>query len=140
MFDSSHTLNHTTGRPRAAGPGEPRPVRLAVVIVAYNSYEDLALALPALRNGLQNFRYALCIIDNASRDGSVDYVREQQRLDPQIRLVVNSRNRGYTAAINQGLDRVGDAEYVLLLNPDVLIPPTTIPILLQEMEKDPTIG
>ncbi|NLP11669.1 glycosyltransferase family 2 protein, partial [bacterium] len=37
-------------------------------------------------------------------------------------------------------DQAGDAEYVLLLNPDVLIPPTTIPILLQEMEKDSRIG
>ncbi|OPZ68407.1 MAG: N-acetylglucosaminyl-diphospho-decaprenol L-rhamnosyltransferase [bacterium ADurb.Bin478] len=140
MFDPSHTPNHTTDPPSAAGPGEPCPPQIAVVIVAYNSRDDLALALPALRHGLRNYRYALCLIDNASRDGSVDYVREEQRLDPHIQLVINSRNRGYTAAINQGLDRVGDAEYVLLLNPDVLIPPTTIPILLQEMEKDPTIG
>ncbi len=140
MFDPSHTPHHTTGRPLAYGPGESCPPRIAVVIVAYNSRDDLALALPALRQGLQNHCYVLWIIDNASRDGSVDYVREEQRLDPHIQLVINRRNRGYTAAINQGLDRVGDAEYVLLLNPDVLIPPTTIPILLQEMEKDPTIG
>ena len=140
MFDPSHTSNHTTGRPLASAPGESCPLRIAVVIVAYNSRDDLALALPALRQGLQSHRYVLWIIDNASRDGSVDYVREEQRLDPHIQLVLNNRNRGYTAAINQGLDQAGDAEYVLLLNPDVLIPPTTIPTLLQEMEKDAAIG
>jgi len=140
MFDPFHTPVLTTGPPSAVGSDEPSPVRIAVVIVAYNSRDDLALALPALRDGLRNFRYALWVIDNASRDGSVDFVRQAQRLDPHIRMLINNRNRGYTAAINQGLELAGDADYVLLLNPDVLIPPTTIPILLQEMEKDPAIG
>jgi N-acetylglucosaminyl-diphospho-decaprenol L-rhamnosyltransferase len=53
-------------------------------------------------------------VDNASTDGSVDVVRAEF---PAVRLVVNSENRGFPGAINQGMS-LAQGRYVLLLNPD----------------------
>lgn len=55
------------------------------------------------------------VIDNASRDRTVDEVRARK-----VRLIVNRENRGFAAAVNQGVAAC-DAEYYLLLNPDVNI-------------------
>jgi N-acetylglucosaminyl-diphospho-decaprenol L-rhamnosyltransferase len=54
------------------------------------------------------------VVDNASTDGSVDMVRAEF---PAVHLVVNAGNRGFPAAINQGIS-LARGRYVLLLNPD----------------------
>lgn len=53
------------------------------------------------------------VIDNASRDRTVELARSR----PQVKLIANSENRGFAAAVNQGV-RGSDAEFLLLLNPD----------------------
>lgn len=116
------------------------PVQISVVIVTYNSHRDLVTALPALRAAMQDVRYRICLVDNASTDGTQEFLQRQQQSLPELLLILNDLNRGYTAAVNQGLRRVGNADFVLLLNPDVIIPPTTMPILLQELQQDGRIG
>ncbi len=56
------------------------------------------------------------VIDNASRDRTLDEVRARKA----VRLIVNQENRGFAAAVNQGVAAI-DAEYYLLLNQDVTI-------------------
>jgi N-acetylglucosaminyl-diphospho-decaprenol L-rhamnosyltransferase len=55
------------------------------------------------------------VVDNASRDGSVEEAKARGG-----RVIVNEENRGFAAAVNQGVSSV-DAEYYLLLNPDVYL-------------------
>ncbi len=55
------------------------------------------------------------VVDNASADQTVACVRTKN-----VRLIANSDNRGFAAAVNQGV-RASDAEFVLLLNPDVTL-------------------
>lgn len=64
---------------------------------------------------------ALTVVDNASSDDTVERVRRHR----DVYLIENGRNRGFAAAVNQGIGRTG-AEHVLLLNPDVeLLGPVT---------------
>jgi hypothetical protein len=53
------------------------------------------------------------VVDNASRDNTVTIARQH----PEARVIANSENRGFAAAVNQGI-RSTDAEFILLLNPD----------------------
>jgi N-acetylglucosaminyl-diphospho-decaprenol L-rhamnosyltransferase len=53
------------------------------------------------------------VVDNASRDRTVDRVRAHS----EVRFIANPDNRGFSAAVNQGI-RATDAEFILLLNPD----------------------
>ena len=53
------------------------------------------------------------VVDNASRDNTVAIARQF----PEARVIANTENRGFAAAVNQGI-RSTDAEFILLLNPD----------------------
>jgi GT2 family glycosyltransferase len=54
------------------------------------------------------------VVDNASQDDTIVQVRRR----PEVQLIANSFNRGFAAAVNQGVAEVG-TEFVLVLNPDV---------------------
>lgn len=55
------------------------------------------------------------VVDNASSDDTVDRVR----LRSGVRLIANGHNRGFAAALNQGVRESGGSECILVLNPDV---------------------
>lgn len=96
------------------------------LIVTYNSANEVLNLLADLQLYMPSNR--IIVIDNASRDETVDVV---QKHFPQVQLIRNSTNVGYAKAVNQGFD-LCVTEYVLLLNPDIRI---TSPRLFSEMEQ-----
>ncbi len=92
---------------------------LSVIIVSHNTRELLALCLDSLLASLASsaFGYEVTVVDNASRDRTVEMVRERF---PQVQLLANEENLGFAAASNQGL-KVSEGNYLLLLNPDTLV-------------------
>lgn len=66
----------------------------------------------------QTVKVPVLYIDNASVDGSVDYVREKY---PSVTIVENKDNRGYAGGHNDGLKKINDSEIAILLNPDVVL-------------------
>jgi N-acetylglucosaminyl-diphospho-decaprenol L-rhamnosyltransferase len=101
--------------------GAPCP-NVDIVIVNWNSRSLLRECLADLDQSTIAERLGVIIIDNASTDGSADgLVAHRVRLD----LVLNSENRGFAAACNQGAAR-GRAPFVLFLNPDVRVDPDTV--------------
>lgn len=85
-------------------------VSVAAVIVTYNSRREIGRCLRSLA-GLDE----IVIVDNASADGTVAAVRG---IRPDARIVANAENRGFAAAVNQGV-RASRAQLIALLNPDV---------------------
>ena len=92
--------------------------------------------------GLNAIRYPntyLVVVDNASEDGTVDRLR---RAFPELVVIANTRNLGYTGGNNVGIEyalRHG-ADYVLLLNNDTLVHPNLIDELVRVAETDPRIA
>jgi N-acetylglucosaminyl-diphospho-decaprenol L-rhamnosyltransferase len=81
---------------------------IAIVIVTYNSQADIGPCLDAaVRSGAE-----VVVVDNASTDGTLVEVRSRG-----VRVVANSTNRGFAAAVNQGF-AVVTTPFVVLLNPD----------------------
>lgn len=85
-------------------------VNVAAVIVTYNSRREIGRCLRSLA-GLEE----IFVVDNASTDGTVEAVRA---IRPDIRILANAENRGFAAAVNQGV-RASRAQLIALLNPDV---------------------
>jgi GT2 family glycosyltransferase/tetratricopeptide (TPR) repeat protein/2-polyprenyl-3-methyl-5-hydroxy-6-metoxy-1,4-benzoquinol methylase len=79
--------------------------------------------------------YELVFVDNASSDGTVDYLRSI----PGATLIVNDTNRGFPAAANQGI-AAARGEYVLLLNNDTVVTTGWLGRMLNALESDPAIG
>lgn len=89
-------------------------MRLSILIVTFNSRGEIAACLQSLRPALAGLAAEICVIDNASSDGTADLVAREF---PDVQLVRSPVNGGFAAAINRGL-AVTSGEYVLWLNPD----------------------
>ncbi|MBI3921261.1 MAG: glycosyltransferase family 2 protein [Armatimonadetes bacterium] len=114
----------------------PSSLRLSIVYVSWNTTEELRKSLEALiATGIPEDTEVL-VVDNASTDGTPEEVRA---IFPRVRLIVNTENRGFAAAFNQGW-RAATGRFCLLLNPDTSITPATISIMLGFMESCSTFG
>lgn len=95
---------------------------LSVIIVSWQTKEKLKANLQALFNSQGDFTYEVFVIDNNSSDGSVSMV---QRDFPQVHLIANLENLGFAKANNQAVVK-SQGDYILLLNPDMLVGSDTL--------------
>lgn len=115
---------------------------LAVVIVNYNVETLLRRCLQSVLASVGNFTMRVCVVDNASTDGSAAMVRDEF---PDVDLIANSDNPGYSTANNQGLrwlgvDELHSPRYCLLLNPDTEVMPNTFADAIDYMDANSEIG
>lgn len=111
-------------------------MKLSVIIVNYNVKAFLQQALDSIIRATRNLETEVFVVDNHSVDGSAELVRTQY---PQVKLIVNEENLGFSRANNQALEHA-TGEYIWLLNPDTLVQEDTPEKLIQQMEADPQIG
>lgn len=105
-------------------------MKTTVVIPNYNGIEYLRDCLTSLSEcGVTS----VVVVDNGSSDGSAELVRTKY---PQVELVTLKENRGFSAAVNLGI-QCAETEYVYLLNNDTRIYPDTIPALEHVMDDHP---
>jgi len=105
---------------------------IGVVIVTYNSADIIGPCLQSL-HGASSRPLHLVIVDNNSNDRTVDAAT---RSFSELALIQNAANAYYAAASNQGI-RVAKGSYILLLNPDTIMPEGGIDALADFMEKHP---
>lgn len=114
---------------------------LAVVILNYNTRELLRNCLRSLE-AQTGVHHAVCVVDNASSDGSAEMVAAEF---PHVLLLRNAANVGYAAGNNRGLRAFGfpaapQARYALLLNPDTVVPPQALRDLVAFADANPGVG
>lgn len=107
-----------------------------VVVVGYNSLLYLRRCLPPLQKEVSDHGGEIILVDNASTDGTRDFVPVEW---PWVRLIANRTNRGYAAGVNQGL-RASRSDLVLVLNPDVVVRPGAIALLVEFMQANTHVG
>ena len=90
---------------------------LAVVVVSFNALEFLPRCLGSVVAHLAGIPHEVCVVDNASTDGSGAIIAREY---PRARLITNQKNLGFAAAMNAGLAATR-APMVLWLNPDAEI-------------------
>jgi GT2 family glycosyltransferase len=105
---------------------------ISIIIVSYNARADLERCLESLAAAPPRASYEIVVVDNASSDGSVDAVRQW----PNVRVLVQSSNRGFAAANNAGI-RVTTGELILLLNSDTIVPAGAIESLSERLRAHP---
>jgi GT2 family glycosyltransferase/tetratricopeptide (TPR) repeat protein len=97
--------------------------------------------LPFTRRCLESLRehytlpYELIVVDNASTDGTLDYLRRCS----DVRLIEYNENRGHPSAVNQGIE-ASRGDRVLLLNNDTLVTRDALERLIAVMDSDPAVG
>lgn len=111
-------------------------MKLGVVIIHYNTSEDLERCLVSLRHAAPACEHAVMVVDNASTDPGLAGV---QARFPEVRWQLNTENAGYSRAVNQGLEAL-DADYTLVLNPDIVVQPGSLDALLAVADANPRAG
>ncbi len=106
---------------------------ISVIIVSWNVRELLKRALQSVLDDARaaNLAVEIIVVDNASRDGTVEMLRADF---PRARVIANTENAGFTRGNNQGLASASDARYLFLLNPDTEIFPGALRALTAFMD------
>src|SRR3978361_1948176 len=89
---------------------------VSVTIVTYNSGRFIKRCLESVLDQGYPFK-EIIVIDNNSSDGTIDIL---EPFDDRCRIIYNEENIGFAAAQNQAI-ALSDSEWVLTLNPDVLL-------------------
>jgi N-acetylglucosaminyl-diphospho-decaprenol L-rhamnosyltransferase len=95
------------------------PVLLTTILVSYNTREMTMSCLKSLQADTDGIASEVIVVDNASGDGSASAIRAGF---PDVTLIENSDNVGFSRAVNQGL-RLAAGKFVMLLNPDCVVTP-----------------
>ncbi len=91
-------------------------MKLSVITLTLNKLEYTKNFIESLKKYTKDFE--LIIVDNGSTDGTVEYIKSM----PDIKLIQNTENKGFSAGNNQGIE-IAQGEYIGFLNNDILLYP-----------------
>jgi len=111
-------------------------IDLSVVILSWNVRNLLRQCLDSVLNHPRPTATEIIVVDNASSDGSAEMVRAEF---PQVKLIVNTINRGYTGGNNDGI-ATATGRYVLILNPDTRVVGDALSTLVEYADAHPDVG
>jgi GT2 family glycosyltransferase len=111
---------------------------ISIVILNFNGKKFLDECLSSvLKSNYPDFE--VIFVDNASTDGSVEFVQSNFRGYSNLRIIRNNRNLGFAEGNNVGA-KVAKGEYVVFLNVDTKVDPNWLKELVTAMESDESIG
>lgn len=113
----------------------PRPV-VSIVIVTFDNRMDLEPCLHSIFTAAIKTPFEVIVLDNGSRDGTSDLVRQRF---PLVRLIESKTNTGFAGGTNQGA-AASTGDFILLLNNDTLVDGCAIDRLVDFMKSTPGAG
>jgi GT2 family glycosyltransferase len=111
-------------------------VVLSICILTYQAREFLRGCLNSIYDYPPDCEFEITVVDNGSTDGTQEMLKREY---PQLDLIANPENMGFTAPMNQALQN-SKGDFLLLLNPDTLIEPQAFNRLIDYMERHPNVG
>lgn len=118
-------------------PGVPASRRVSVLLVSFDHIDEIDACLDAaLAQADEDLEVEVVVVDNASRDGTAQRLRER---GAAITLLARSRNAGFAAGVNQAF-AVATGDDVALLNPDCVMDPGCLRELRVHLHSDPCVA
>jgi GT2 family glycosyltransferase len=109
---------------------------LSIVIVNHNVRYFVEQCLHSIRRASEGIEHEVVVVDNASDDGSRQYLKARS---PRTRFIWNETNLGFAKANNQGM-KATSGRYILFLNPDTLLSEGCLRGCLRHLEENPGTG
>jgi GT2 family glycosyltransferase len=121
---------------------------LSIIIVSWNVQKYLEACLQSLEQAQGDLSIEVFVVDNASEDGTREWLMTYKKIVQQnsehflrnkLHLILNSENRGFSAANNQAIKK-STGEYILLLNPDTECTADSFPAMVDFMRRESRCG
>ncbi|MFW5650262.1 MAG: glycosyltransferase [Acetivibrio ethanolgignens] len=113
---------------------------VSIVILSYNGKEMTSLCVDSLRQSIPADAYELVIIDNASTDGSIEWLKQEEKVTKNLKVLYNKKNNGFPGGCNQGIKAAERKNDIFLLNNDTVAPPNAVFWLRMGLYENPRIG
>jgi GT2 family glycosyltransferase len=114
----------------------PRSVDVSLIIVSFNTCKLLRESLESVLREQGDLNIEIFVVDNHSRDGSVEMVRAEF---PQVQLLVSEVNLGFGAANNLAMAKA-QGRYIVLLNSDAFLCSQALQLAVKHMDESPDVG
>ncbi len=111
-------------------------MKLSIIIVSYNVESFLMQCITSIKKSTISHEIDIIVVDNDSQDNSCEMVEDNF---PEITLIKNQKNVGFSKAVNQGLS-IFRTPFVCVLNPDALVEEDTFESILNWMKRFPKVG
>ncbi len=115
-------------------------MKIAIIVLNWNGKEYISKSLDMLKKlDTSDYQVEVVVVDNNSTDGSVKLIKTQY---PKFHLIENRENLGYAGGNNVGIRFAleNGAEWIWIVNPDVLVDPQALNELLKVATKYPRAG
>ncbi len=130
---------HTPGESGSRAGNVAKP-NAAVIVLTHNSLSEATRpCVESLLRAATGVEFRLVIVDNASTDGTREYLEELRARRPDVSVVLNATNLGFAAGNNAGIRSV-EAEYYVLLNNDTIVTDRWLDRLIRFVESHPEAG
>jgi GT2 family glycosyltransferase/glycosyltransferase involved in cell wall biosynthesis len=113
--------------------------RVSVVIVTYGNLDLNRRCLQSVANRTEWPNLEVIVVDNASQDGTPEFLLRAADENPGLHVILNERNAGFAAACNAGI-RAASGDYFVLLNNDTVVSRGWLSALIRHLHADPTVG
>lgn len=115
-------------------------MEISIIIVNYKSKGLVRQNLFAIEHFTSGEVKEVIVVDNNSRDGSEDMIRERF-YNPRIpiKFIQTGLNHGFAAGVNRGIQKA-EGDFLLISNPDIVIEETAINTLKEFMDQNPRAG
>ena len=121
---------------REDATGCDKAADVSVCIVSWNVADDLRICLRSLCEQRNPPSFEVIVADNASADGTPQMLAADF---PEVRLIANDANLGFARGTNQGM-AAACGRYLMLLNPDTVVPPEALRRLVEVADANPDAG
>lgn len=112
-------------------------VPASIVILSWNTLEMTKACVESIKNTCYRDAYELVLIDNASQDGSADYIKG---LSGECVIALNDENKGFAGGCNQGISIASKENDIFLLNSDTEMMPNALFLMRLGLYENDKIG
>lgn len=113
--------------------------KISIIVLCYNQLEYTKICVQSILDKTAYPNYELILVDNNSTDNTAEYLKQVEKENKTVKVVLNKTNRGFAGGNNDGIAKA-DGDYIVLLNNDAVVTRGWLTGLLKHFENDAAVG
>ncbi|MEM1634365.1 MAG: glycosyltransferase family 2 protein [Nanopusillaceae archaeon] len=107
---------------------------ISIIIPTYNEKENIETLVNRIFNSLKNYKFEIIFVDDNSKDGTIEKIKDMSKKNKNIKLIVRKRKMGINSAFIVGYKN-SLGKYIVLMDADLQHPPEKIPEMIYYLKK-----